>query len=40
MTKEKMQQVMRWIGFIQGVLFALRVYSLNELKGQNRKDPV
>lgn len=35
----RMDKVMRWLGFIQGVLWVNRVYTLEELKNHNKKDP-
>ena len=32
----KMEEVFRWLGFIQGVLWVYGDYSLEELKTQNR----
>jgi len=34
--QERMDKVFRWFGFIQGVLFASRVHSLDDLKDHNR----
>ncbi len=33
---DRMEKVFRWLGFIQGVLWVLRVYTLEELKSHNR----
>jgi hypothetical protein len=32
----RMEKCFRWLGFIQGVLWAARVYSLEELKNHSR----
>lgn len=32
----RMEKVFRWLGFIQGVLWATRVYSLADFKNHNR----
>lgn len=32
----RMEKAFRWLGFIQGVLWATQVYSLTDLKNQNR----
>lgn len=32
----KMEKVFRWLGFVQGVLWASHVYPLTDLKNQNR----
>jgi hypothetical protein len=32
---EKTEKAMRWLGFIQGVLWANRLYSIDELKDHN-----
>ncbi len=34
----RIDKVYRWLGFIQGVLWASGVYTLTELMGHNRKD--
>lgn len=33
---ERMDKVFRWLGFVQGVLWVCRVYTLEELKNHNR----
>ena len=30
----------RWLGFIQGVLWVNRIYTLDDLKNQNRPDSI
>ena len=35
----QMDKCFRWLGFMQGVLWALGIYSLNELREHNRSDP-
>ena len=35
--KDDIEKVMRWLGFIQGVLWAKGVYTIDELKEHNRK---
>ncbi len=32
----RMEKVFRWLGFIQGVLWSNRVYTLTDLKNHNR----
>ncbi len=32
----RMDKVFRWLGFIQGCLWAARLYTINELKDHNR----
>ena len=32
----RMDKAFRWLSFIQGVLWVLRVFSINELKDHNR----
>ncbi|RJO59537.1 hypothetical protein C4546_01525 [Candidatus Parcubacteria bacterium] len=32
----RMEKAFRWLGFVQGVLWASRVYSLTDLKNHNR----
>ncbi|MBI2475696.1 MAG: hypothetical protein HYV67_00440 [Candidatus Taylorbacteria bacterium] len=32
----RMEKVFRWLGFVQGVLWATRVYPLTDLKDHNR----
>ena len=34
----RMEKTFRWLGFIQGVLWANRVYTLTDLKNHNRPD--
>lgn len=36
--KGDMEKAFRWLGFIQGVMWAQRVYSLDSLKNHNRLD--
>jgi hypothetical protein len=31
-----MEKLMRWLGFIQGVLWAERIFTINELREHNR----
>ena len=33
--EERMDKVFRWLGFVQGVLWASRVYPLTDLKNHN-----
>jgi len=33
----KMDKVFRWLGFIQGCLWAGRIYTISEMKTHNRK---
>lgn len=35
----RMDQAYRWLGFIQGVLWDRRFYTLEQLASHNRKDP-
>lgn len=32
----RMEKMFRWLGFVQGVLWTTRVYSLTDLKNHNR----
>ena len=34
----RMDKVYRWLGFIQGVLWSQRIYTLADLMDHNRKD--
>lgn len=34
----RLEKAFRWLGFVQGVLWACRVYDINELKSHNRPD--
>ena len=34
----RMDKVFRWLGFIQGVLWVLRVFTLDQLKSHNQSD--
>lgn len=36
--ENRIEKAFRWLGFIQGVLWAQKVYTLAELKSHNRKD--
>ena len=38
--ERRMDKAYRWLGFIQGVLWSHRVYTLVELKNHSRPDPV
>jgi len=38
LAKHRREKFMRWLGFIQGSLWALGVYSLEDLKNHNRPD--
>lgn len=33
---EKIEKSMRWIGFIQGVLWSHKIFSIEEMKNHNR----
>lgn len=35
----RMDKVMRWLGFMQGVMWTLGIYTMDELKGHNRPAP-
>ncbi|PIP55763.1 MAG: hypothetical protein COX06_01695 [Candidatus Zambryskibacteria bacterium CG22_combo_CG10-13_8_21_14_all_42_17] len=35
-AENRMDKVFRWLGFIQGVLWVLQVFSLDDLKNHNR----
>jgi hypothetical protein len=37
-VEERMDKVFRWLGFMQGVLWTLDVYTLDELKAHNMPD--
>lgn len=39
-TKQGVEKAMRWLGFIQGCMWMMRVRTLNELKDYSRPDPV
>lgn len=32
----KLDKAMRWLGFVQGVLWACRVYTIDEMRAHNR----
>lgn len=34
--EERMNKVFRWLGFIQGVLWVNRIFTLSDLKNHNR----
>lgn len=34
--EDRMEKVFRWLGFIQGALWRMGIYSLEELKNHNR----
>ena len=34
--EDNMEKVMRWLGFLQGVLFCKGVYTIEQLKEHNR----
>lgn len=34
----RLEKAFRWLGFMQGVLWAEGIYSINELKNHNRPD--
>lgn len=36
--ENRMDKVFRWLGFLQGVLWSRRIYTLTELINHNRKD--
>lgn len=36
----KIDKAMRWLGFLQGVLWARGIYSLDDLRNHSRPDPV
>lgn len=36
--EDRMDKVYRWLGFVQGVLWVMRIYTLEELKNHNKKD--
>jgi len=40
LAEGRREKVMRWLGFVQGVLFATRVFSVEELKNHVRPDEV
>jgi hypothetical protein len=35
----RMEKAFRWLGFIQGCLWSIGIYSLDDLKNHNRPDP-
>ncbi len=35
---DRIEKAMRWLGFLQGVLWSTRVYSLDDLKNHSRPD--
>lgn len=36
LVMEDVEKLMRWLGFIQGVLWAKQLYTLEELKSHNK----
>ncbi len=36
--EDRMDKVFRWLGFIQGVLWVRKIYTLTDLMNHNRKD--
>lgn len=38
LAEDRREKLMRWIGFMQGALWSLEWYSLEELKDHNRPD--
>lgn len=38
-TEGRVEKAMRWLGFVQGLLFSARTYTLDELKDHNRGRP-
>lgn len=38
LCEEKRDKVMRWLGFIQGVLCAQGIYTIEELKAHNKPE--
>ena len=37
-TPERREKRMRWLGFVQGVLYAIGMFSVDELKNHSRPD--
>jgi hypothetical protein len=35
-SEDKIEKAMRWLGFVQGVLWVCGVYTLEQLKADNR----
>lgn len=35
-SEDKIEKAMRWLGFVQGVLWVCGVYTLDQLKADNR----
>ena len=40
LVQGRREKAMRWLCFIQGCIFTLRLYCINELKDHNRPDAV
>lgn len=38
LEQDRLDKAYRWLGFVQGVLWAEKIYPLAELKNHNRKD--
>lgn len=38
LQENKMEKVFRWLGFVQGVLWAEKIYTIAELANHNRSD--
>jgi hypothetical protein len=38
-TEKELQKVNRWLGFIQGVFWSQSIYTIEQLKGDNRNAP-
>jgi hypothetical protein len=35
---QKREKLMRWLGFLQGVLFAFGIYTVDEMRAHNKPD--
>ena len=38
LDEDRRDKLFRWLGFIQGALWVLGIYTINELKNHNRPD--
>ncbi|MFA7194059.1 MAG: hypothetical protein WC087_04045 [Candidatus Paceibacterota bacterium] len=38
LTEDRIEKVFRWLGFLQGVLWSHKIYTLDDLKGHNTND--
>lgn len=39
LTEGRLDKVFRWLGFIQGCLWKVEIYTLEDMKNHNQKEP-